>query len=196
MQETERRAIGLGQRRPVGSRFFEQAECTVDVGADEIIGAVDGAVDVALSGEVNDGAGPLALEQVAQKIAIDDVAVCEAIARVSFDGAQVVEIARVRQLVEIQDARAFRGNPLENEIRANEASATGDENEIFHAGNADIVPRRRVPILIIITAGREVVRTFGGRVRSGGYGLPGPGDRGSAQRRYRDCKSADWVCSL
>jgi len=100
---------------------------------------VDGAVDVALSGEVNDSAGSLALEQVAQKIAVDDVALLEAIARVGFNGTQVVEIARVGQLVEIHDARAFSGNPLENEVRANEARATGDENEIFHAGNADIV---------------------------------------------------------
>ena len=53
-----------------------------------------------------------------------------------FDGTQIVEIARIRQLVEIQDARAFRGNPLQNEVRANEASATGDEDEIFHARNA------------------------------------------------------------
>jgi hypothetical protein len=48
---------------------------------------------------------------------------------------------------------------LENEVRANEASATGDEDEIFHARYAQ---KRRVPILIIITAGREVVRSFGG----------------------------------
>src|SRR5260370_41652919 len=141
MQETERRAIGLGKHRPVGSRFFEQAESAVDIGADEIVGAVDGAVDVALSGEVNDSAGSLALEQVAQKIAIDNVALLAAIARVGFDGTPVVEIASVGQLVEIQDSRAFRGNPLENEIRANEARAPGDENEIFHAGNADIVQR-------------------------------------------------------
>ena len=50
-----------------------------------------------------------------------------------FDRPQVVEIARVGQLVEIQDARGFGGNPLENEVRANEAGAAGDEDEIFHA---------------------------------------------------------------
>jgi hypothetical protein len=75
-------------------------------------------------------------QQVAQEIAIDDVALLEAIARVGLDGMQVVEIARVCQLVEIHDARRFRGHPLENEVRANEARATGDEDEIFHAGYA------------------------------------------------------------
>ena len=133
MEEMERFAIGFRKRQPVGARFLEQAECAVDVGADEIIGAVDGAIDVALGGEVNDGARLFAPQQVAQEIAIDDVALLEAIARVGLDGMQVVEIARVCQLVEIHDARRFRGNPLENEVRANEARATGDEDEIFHA---------------------------------------------------------------
>src|ERR1700674_3251130 len=74
MQETERGAIGLGKRQPVGSRFLEQTECAVDVGADEIIGAVDGAVDMALGGEVNDGTRLFAPQQAAQELAIDDVA--------------------------------------------------------------------------------------------------------------------------
>ena len=116
VQETERGAIGFRKRRPVGARFFEQVECAVDVGANEIIGAVDGAVDVALGGEVNDGTRLFAPQQVAQEIAIDDVALLEAIARMGLDRTQVVEIARVCQLVEIQDARRFRGNPLENEV--------------------------------------------------------------------------------
>ena len=66
VQETERCAIGFRKRRPVGSRFFEQAERAVDVGADEIIGAVDGAVNVALGGEVNDGTRLFAPQQVSQ----------------------------------------------------------------------------------------------------------------------------------
>src|SRR5208282_1130081 len=133
VQKTEGCAIGFGKRRPVGSRFFKQVECAVHVCADEIVGAVDGAIDVALGGEMNDGAGLFAPQQVEQKIAIDNVALLEAIARMGFDGAQVVEIACVSQLVEIQDAGRFRGNPLEDKVRANEASATSDKNEIFHA---------------------------------------------------------------
>jgi hypothetical protein len=97
---------------------------------------VDGAVDMAFGGEVNDGARLFAPQQVAQEITIDDVALLETIVCVCLESTQVVEIARVCQLVEIHDARAFRGNPLENEVRAYEARATGDEDEIFHAGCA------------------------------------------------------------
>jgi len=38
VEETKRGAIEFRKRRPVGSRFFEQAEGAVDVGADEIVG--------------------------------------------------------------------------------------------------------------------------------------------------------------
>ena len=44
---------------------------------------------------------------------------------------------------------AFRGNPLEDEVRANEARATGDENEIFHAGYA--ASHHRAVILSIMS---------------------------------------------
>src|SRR5258708_1072116 len=75
-------------------------------------------------------------EEGGEELRIEDIAWLEAIARVGLDGAQIVEIAGVCQLVEIQDTRRFRGNPLENEVRAYEARATGDEDEIFHAGYA------------------------------------------------------------
>ena len=131
--ETKRRAIRFRQRRPISARFFKQAECAVDVGANKIVGAVDGPVDMALGGEMNDRARLFAPKQIAQTISVDDVAPLKAIARIAFDGSQVLEIAGVSQLVEIDDPRTLRGNPLENEIRADEARATGNQDSIFHA---------------------------------------------------------------
>jgi hypothetical protein len=51
-----------------------------------------------------------------------------------FDRVQVVEIARVCEFVEVQDAGGFLDDPLQDEIRAYKASAAGDENQVFHAG--------------------------------------------------------------
>ncbi len=92
-----------------------------------------------LGGEMNNGARLSAPKQLTQKIAIKDVSLLETIARVRVDGAQVVEIARVRQLVEIHDARAFGRYPVENEVRANEARATGYEDKIFHGKKRSVV---------------------------------------------------------
>src|ERR1022692_445196 len=136
MQETERRAIRFRERGAVSPRLLQQAEGTVDVGANEIVRPVDGAIDVAFSREVDDGARLFPQEQFAQQVAIDDVALLEPIMWVGFDGAQVVEIARVSQFVKVQNTRAFGSDPLQDEVRANEARATGDEDQIFHGRDA------------------------------------------------------------
>ena len=89
---------------------------------------------MALGGEMNDGARLVALQQALDKFAIHNVALFEAIARMGLDRAQVIQIARVGEFVEIDDVCGFFGDPLQNEVRANEAGAAGYENEIFHAG--------------------------------------------------------------
>ena len=56
--------VGFRKRRPIGARFFEQAEGAVYVGAHEIVRAVDGAIHVAFSGKVDDGARLIATQQL------------------------------------------------------------------------------------------------------------------------------------
>jgi hypothetical protein len=97
---------------------------------------MDGTIDVTLCGEMNNGARLFARQERAQNFAVDDIAPLETVARMGFHRVQVNEIARVREFVEIEDARLLRGNPLQDEVRANEAGAAGDEDEIFHAGIA------------------------------------------------------------
>ncbi len=79
---------------------------------------------------------------------------------------------------------------MEDEVRANEARATGDDDEIFHARYAASRKRHCAPILIIITAGREVAPSFDGGWGSDGCGLAGVGGEGSIQRRDRNGRSA------
>src|ERR1700722_6363425 len=123
MQKAKSAAIGLGQRGPVGTSFFKQREGSVDVRADEIVGAVNRSVDVALSCEMNDGARLFASEQSGEGFAVQNMAALETVVRVSFDCVQVVEIAGVSELVEIDDARVLGGNPLEDKVGADKASA-------------------------------------------------------------------------
>ena len=71
-------------------------------------------------------------------ICIADVSVDEAIVRISFDISEVVRIACVRQRVEIRDANAgILAQQQSDEMRADEAAATGHENmgkDERHAG--------------------------------------------------------------
>lgn len=63
VEKAERGAVGTVERRPVGSRLLKQAECAVDIRADKIIGAMNGAVDVAFGGKMNDGSRLFAPQQ-------------------------------------------------------------------------------------------------------------------------------------
>jgi hypothetical protein len=73
VQEAEglaRRAVELA---PIGARGFQQREAAVDVGAHELARAQDGAVDVALGGEVHDRARLELAHQRQHRVALADV---------------------------------------------------------------------------------------------------------------------------
>ena len=98
---------------------------------------MDGAVDVAFGSEVNNGAGPLASQQMPDEIAIDNVSLPEALAGMVLDGTQIVKIAGVGEFVEIENAerfggRAVCGKAVQDEVGADEAGAAGDQDEIVH----------------------------------------------------------------
>src|SRR6267378_6493745 len=103
MQKAKSFAIVLRQRRPIRSRLFQQIESPVHVGADKIVGTMNRAVYVTFGCEVNNGPGPLAFEQIAQQIAIDDVTLLKAVTVLTLHRLQIMEIASVGELVEIQD---------------------------------------------------------------------------------------------
>jgi hypothetical protein len=57
------------QAAPVGARSFQQTKGADDVGLDEVFGAMDGAVDVAFGGEVENGTGLVLGQQAATSFA-------------------------------------------------------------------------------------------------------------------------------
>ena len=117
------------------ARRFEQGERALDVGADELGRAVDAAVDVALGREVDDGARPVLGEQAIEQRAGRR---CRRARRrgarsPSSDG-QVLGVAGVGEGVEIDDRLVACGQPVEDEIRADEAGAAGDEDHVRRPG--------------------------------------------------------------
>src|ERR1700751_5141560 len=59
--------------RPVGAGFFEKAEGAVNVSPDEVIGAVNGAVHVALGGKVDDSARAMSEEQLGDQFPVANI---------------------------------------------------------------------------------------------------------------------------
>ena len=80
---------------------------------------------------MDDRARPVRAEQRVDQRAIADVAADEDVAGVAFEARQVGEIAGVGEGVEVDDAllRGLGGGePVEDEVAADEAGAAGDED--------------------------------------------------------------------
>jgi hypothetical protein len=74
MQKAEGRLGVTWKAIPVAAYRLKQMEGADDVGLDEVARAVNGAVDVAFSGEVDEGAGLVLCQQAGQQGAVTNVA--------------------------------------------------------------------------------------------------------------------------
>src|ERR1700722_10304761 len=128
MKKTKLGAVlgrAFNQIRPGG---FKQPESTFYVGAHKSLGAGEGTVHVALSREMQYGARLVTIEQPIEKRWVADVALLEMVGGKPLDGNQVLQIAGIRELVEIDYRSAYEREPVENEIRPNKAGSAGHEN--------------------------------------------------------------------
>ena len=112
----------------VGPHCFKQAEGTDDVGLDEVFRAVDAAVDVRFGGKIDNGAGLVLGEQFGDEVEVADVTLDEGVARVSLERGEVFEVAGVGQRIEVDDGLVGMGQPVEDEVAADEAGAACDED--------------------------------------------------------------------
>ena len=101
-----------------------------DVGLDERLGRIDGAVDVGLGGEVDDGVDRVVGQEARDEGVVADVALREDVPRVAGEVGQVGGIAGVGERVEVDEPGqrgAGLGQALPDEIGADEAAAAGDQ---------------------------------------------------------------------
>ncbi len=122
--------VGRDVQHPVDlepARSLEHDARSGDVGAQELRGAVDRAVDVRLGSEVDDGV--VAVHRLTHGITVTDVALDEGVAIVVGDVGQRREVARVGQGVEVGDPDVV-GHPerVADEVGADEARSAGDED--------------------------------------------------------------------
>ena len=99
---------------------------------DERRRAFDAAVDVGFGGEVHYRVDSFFGEEPLDQSSIADVALDEAVAGIGGDVGQVLEVAGVGELVEVDQAyvgAALQAEP--HEVRADKAAAAGDE-KVFH----------------------------------------------------------------
>src|SRR3989338_10006704 len=94
-----------------------------DVGLDEIFGAVDGTIHMALRREVEDGTRSMLRQQLGDQLCIANIAAHKKVARIILQRCEIFEIPRVSKLVEADDRFVMFGQPIQYEICADKACA-------------------------------------------------------------------------
>ena len=97
------------------------------VGADEIVGPENRAIDVRFRREVHHRVDAIPLEQTAHRPFIANIPTHEHVARIALQSGEILEVAGIRQGIEnhhLPLARAIQ--PMAHEVRADEAGAPGD----------------------------------------------------------------------
>ena len=148
--------LGLAlQAVVVGAGAFQQVKGADDIGLDEVFRAVDGAVHMAFSGKVEDGARLVLGQQTADQLRIADIALHEEVARVVLHCGQGFKVAGVGQLVQVEDGLVVLRQPVENEVAADEAGAACDQDHEIS------LPPVAGLLAIVLQPGAETFAHFG-----------------------------------
>lgn len=133
MMKAEGRFRLAFQRRPVAARSLQQGECAIDIGTHELARAMNATIHMALGRNMHDGARLVRSQQRIDQRPVTDIALHESVARIALQRSQILQIARVSQLVQIDHRLIARAQPVQNEVTTNEAGPTGYQNAHTHS---------------------------------------------------------------
>jgi hypothetical protein len=168
VQEAEGGLVGLRHGAPVGTNFFQQAEGAYHVGVDELAWAVDGAVNMTFSRKVQDGAGPVLGQSSAHSVAVGNVCLHQGGLARGQGAGDGVGVARVGELVKHHhffSLGAMAGQPVMNEITADEPCATCYQNhdsQTFEYKTNGIISVPRASVHDNLTCGYPFPALWGG----------------------------------
>ena len=132
MQEAEGFFRFLIEPSEVGTDGFEKVECADDVCLNELARAVNRAVHMRLGGEVHDSTRLVLGEDFADKGAVADIASNKDVARAAIKRSEILWIAGVGELVEVDDGCGLNIDPVKNEVGPDKTGTAGDEDGVFH----------------------------------------------------------------
>ena len=190
VQQPEGRALARIQAAEVTQRLLQQHEGPDHVGLDEGFRAVDRPVDMCLRRKMHHGGRPVALEHLAHRCGVADVALLEGVARVLRGAGQRCEVRRIGQRVDIDHRSLGGAEQPSHHGRADEAGAARDEDScVLEAGrHRGGIPgaQKRSAASASIGARRSLSES---RAPSGGVGQSMP-SAGSAQKIARSRSGA------
>ena len=136
-------ARGRGARQllldqPVLAAGFEQGVCADDVGAHELAGAADRAIDVRFGSKVHNSVDGVLAQQACDQRGVADVTLHEGMTLLTGQFLQVVGAAGVGQRVEVDDAHpGILAEQPAHVVGTDEAGTAGDQNVAGGVAHAD-----------------------------------------------------------
>ena len=128
MQKAESSLLIFWQVVPVTAYGFEQVKGADDVGLNEFTRTMNGAIHMALGGEVDDSTGLGIGQQVGHQSTITNVATNKLVAWVTFQLCQVLEVSGVSKQIEIHNWFIALLEPVEDEVGTDEAGGACNKN--------------------------------------------------------------------
>ncbi|OIQ82918.1 hypothetical protein GALL_352980 [mine drainage metagenome] len=111
---------------PVGAHGLQQVESADDVGLNEVARTMDGAVDMRLGGEVDDGARSVFGKQPGYQGGIGYIATHEHMPHVVAQTDEIFQVTRIGQLVEVDDRLTALPQPVQDKIASDESCTACD----------------------------------------------------------------------
>lgn len=127
VQETESVPPFFGQLFPPFQYATQEGAGSKDIGADKRIRIMDGTIDMALSGKIDDRIGLVMVQQLADEQRIPDIAPDKNMLGIPIKGRQVTDISGIGELVEIDDPLP-RGAPGQHIAGTDKPRASGYKN--------------------------------------------------------------------
>ena len=110
----------------VVAKRFQQLERAHHVGLDEFARGIDGAVDMRLRREIDDGRRPVLVHEVLDQGAVLNAAVNENMIGMIHHGCQRIQIPGIGQGVQVDDPDVSPVDQAKNEIASDKTGAAGD----------------------------------------------------------------------
>jgi hypothetical protein len=135
MQEPETIPLPSLKGRVIGACGLKQAERPHYIRLDKSRRPPDAAINMGLCGEVYDRSRTMPAKQLQDQLLITDIASHEDMPWVFMQPVKVLEVPRVSKRVKIHHMLIADGEPIPDEIAADEACAPGDKDHDLPSRN-------------------------------------------------------------
>jgi hypothetical protein len=103
---------------------FEKLIGSDDISLDESVGACDGAINVTLGRQMNDGCGLIAAEDGINRSSIADISFLKYISRICGDRFEGLQVRSIRELVDVNDGNTQGFHELPTNRGTNKPSSS------------------------------------------------------------------------